>query len=156
MNAFQIVDRLERCGITLQARDGKLRFFPPTQLTPDLLGQLKAHKAEILDLLRFQPVGSIDDCPRWDDLKPFPVYDAPLPGLHSPIVPREPLPPNTCDRCKGTEYRDTTIHDGQSLRRDCVRCGRFISFPRWYGKSANNFKPYRAGQSTCLICNYRI
>jgi hypothetical protein len=39
----------------------------------------------------------------------------------------------TC-RCGSTEFRDFPIHDGQSTRRDCGQCGRFIAFVRWYGR----------------------
>jgi hypothetical protein len=38
-----------------------------------------------------------------------------------------------CRRCRSRTYRDVSIHDGQSVRRDCGRCGRFIGFTVWYG-----------------------
>jgi len=41
--------------------------------------------------------------------------------------------PKPICRCGSTEYVDHPIHGGQSLRRDCARCGRFIGFPLWYG-----------------------
>lgn len=44
--------------------------------------------------------------------------------------------PSGCERCGLTETIDVPIHGGQSLRRDCARCGRFIEFPVWYGKQA--------------------
>jgi hypothetical protein len=39
-----------------------------------------------------------------------------------------------CDRCLGTTFTDTPIHDGQSVRRDCARCKRTLGFPVWYGR----------------------
>lgn len=42
----------------------------------------------------------------------------------------------TVCRCGSTTWRDVSIHDGQSVRRDCGRCGRFLAFPVWYGKDA--------------------
>ena len=39
-----------------------------------------------------------------------------------------------CTRCGSTETADFSIHDGQSIRRDCAKCGRFQSFPLWYGR----------------------
>lgn len=39
-----------------------------------------------------------------------------------------------CDRCGSTAFVDVLIHDGQSRRRDCGKCNRFLSFPRWYGR----------------------
>lgn len=53
-------------------------------------------------------------------------------------VPTTRLPPpagaDLCDRCGATETTDVVIHDGQSIRRDCARCGRFIRFSVWYGE----------------------
>ena len=40
-----------------------------------------------------------------------------------------------CDRCGSTDFIDTTIHAGQSTRRDCAKCRRTWGFPVWYGKS---------------------
>jgi len=52
-------------------------------------------------------------------------------------VPTVRLPPpagvDPCDRCGSTETTDIAIHDGMSVRRDCVRCGRFSRFVQWYG-----------------------
>jgi putative DNA primase/helicase len=36
-----------------------------------------------------------------------------------------------CDRCGSTEFVDVPIHDGQSTRRDCAKCQRFHSWPKW-------------------------
>jgi hypothetical protein len=41
-----------------------------------------------------------------------------------------PLEPAVC-RCGCDRYRDVVIHSGQSIRRDCSRCGRFLEFPKW-------------------------
>jgi hypothetical protein len=46
----------------------------------------------------------------------------------------EPAP---CRRCGATDILDVKIHDGESVRRDCAQCGRFVEFPAWYGRSAN-------------------
>lgn len=43
-----------------------------------------------------------------------------------------------CQKCKGSEYIDTRImyppHNGQTVRRDCKRCGWAMGFPLWYGQ----------------------
>lgn len=39
-------------------------------------------------------------------------------------------------RCGSTTCREVAIHDGQSTRRDCAGCGRFLAFSRWYGTDA--------------------
>lgn len=36
--------------------------------------------------------------------------------------------------CKSDQAYDTPIHGGQSTRRDCAWCGKFLDFPKWYGK----------------------
>lgn len=43
-----------------------------------------------------------------------------------------------CDRCGSRQFRDIDIHGGQSTRRDCAWCGRFHSWPRWYGVAAGS------------------
>ncbi|MGD9632736.1 MAG: phage/plasmid primase, P4 family [Pirellulales bacterium] len=43
---------------------------------------------------------------------------------------------NLCPKCGHGETRDVPIHGGESLRRDCARCGRFIDFVTWSTKSA--------------------
>jgi hypothetical protein len=35
-------------------------------------------------------------------------------------------------RCGSRDYHDIPIHGGQSTRRDCASCGRFLAFPVWY------------------------
>jgi hypothetical protein len=39
--------------------------------------------------------------------------------------------------CGSAETADVPIHDGKSVRRDCVKYGRFVDFPVWYGRSRN-------------------
>ncbi len=56
------------------------------------------------------------------------------PGVVDPAAPA-PEVAFACDRCGCCQYIDTPIHDGQSLRRDCFRCGRTAAFPVWYGVS---------------------
>jgi hypothetical protein len=94
-------------GLTIDA--------PQDALTPDLLDKLKAHKGELLTLLLRASGFDVDSAP---DAEPAPVAD-------------ERATP-AC-RCGSTTWRDVPIHDGQSIRRDCGRCGRFINFPIWYG-----------------------
>lgn len=87
---------------------------PHNALTTDLLEQLRARKADLLALLR----------PAHDTPTVGPVASTDAPAVSTKAV---------C-RCGSTTWRDVPIHDGQSLRRDCGRCGRFIVFPVWYGK----------------------
>ncbi len=99
-------------GIRLYpAGDGGLTIdAPQAALTPDMVARLKAYKAELLALLR--PAAA--------------VQAQPMPTM-------KPTAKAVC-RCGGAAWRDVPIHDGQSVRRDCDNCGRFINFPVWYGK----------------------
>lgn len=36
-----------------------------------------------------------------------------------------------CDRCGSTAYRDSEIHGGKSIRRDCAACNRTVGSPTW-------------------------
>ena len=49
-----------------------------------------------------------------------------------PEIAPNPAAQSVC-RCGSTAYLDSPIHGGQSIRRDCARCDRFIGFPIWYG-----------------------
>jgi hypothetical protein len=50
------------------------------------------------------------------------------------LLQGKPVP---CPRCRATGTLDVAIHDGQSVRRDCAQCGRFVEFAVWYGRSRN-------------------
>jgi TubC N-terminal docking domain len=52
MNMSTLLSDLARRGIQLEAHGDKLRFFPPSALTPDLLERLKAHKPEVMEYLQ--------------------------------------------------------------------------------------------------------
>jgi hypothetical protein len=48
MSAAEILADLARRGIRLEADPERLRYYPRSALTPDLLERLKANKAELL------------------------------------------------------------------------------------------------------------
>ena len=49
----------------------------------------------------------------------------------SQIVLESELQPEPCRRCGNFRTYLAIIHAGESLRRDCSQCGRFVSFPSW-------------------------
>jgi hypothetical protein len=73
---------------------------------------------------------------------PADPQDAPAEHPAERILERFPFGAKPCDaagpvcRCGGTTWRDVPIHGGESIRRDCGRCGRFLCFPFWYGKES--------------------
>lgn len=47
----------------------------------------------------------------------------------------EPEPQQSpCKRCGNRTTYLAIIHAGESLRRDCAKCGRFIDFPSWHNR----------------------
>ncbi len=77
---------------------------PAGALMPDLVGRLKAVKADLLAMLHR--------------------------AATQPAAATAPV----C-RCGSTITVDIPIHAGESTRRDCGRCGRFIGFPVWHGRA---------------------
>jgi hypothetical protein len=56
MSGIAILEDLRRQGVRVWVEDGELRYRGPKKaLTPEALAGLKAHKAEILDLLQPEP-----------------------------------------------------------------------------------------------------
>lgn len=108
-------------GIRLApARDGGLTIDAPrSALTPEVLAWLKAHKTELLA--------------QW-----------PPPAAFQPVLTKKPAAKPVC-RCGSTTWRDVPIHNGQSVQRECDHCGRFISFPVWYGKVTGHNGQYPIG-----------
>lgn len=108
-----LTDLLAECdaqGIRLiPAGPGGLTVDAPQDvLTPELIERLRTHKTDLIAHLR----------PK-------------APGRAMPTARAKPI----C-RCGSTTWLDVAIHDGQSTRRDCAGCGRFIDFSRWYGAVA--------------------
>jgi hypothetical protein len=61
-------------------------------------------------------------------------------GAQQDAEPEQPMPvnvPGAC-RCGSTRFLDFPIHDGQSIRRDCAQCRRFVDFVLWYGRPSEN------------------
>jgi hypothetical protein len=75
--------------------------------------------------------GCDDPLAIFDDLVRVPLSEFRQPK--TPPPPRKPKRPDAVCRCGSTRWRDVPIHGGRSIRRDCARCGRFLSFPLWYG-----------------------
>ncbi len=151
-------------GIRLSAaaRGGLDIDAPQDTLTPDLLARLKFRKAELLAMLPCAPDATGND-PTYvfwqaalDRLAGDPDFppdvmevlrvarlrwiDEALPSRPTikcaPVATPNPAEPTTrpvC-RCGSTTWRDMSIHGGQSVRRDCGRCRRFLDFPVWYGR----------------------
>lgn len=85
-----------------------------------------------------------DTLPAWlqsgatqPEASPALIADSPPPeaiaAIDSPEAdaPAIESPEFTCTRCGKHAYRDSVIHDGRSVRRDCASCNRTAGFPVW-------------------------
>lgn len=55
MSATQIITDLKQLGIRIEAHGDRLRYSPRSAVTPDLTRRMKAHKGELLAILRRDP-----------------------------------------------------------------------------------------------------
>lgn len=108
MTLASLLAELARRGIRLQKDGYRLRYYPQSAMTTELAEQVSTKKAKLLRLMS-SSYGEAMGLPK--------------------ITFTEPLCP-----CGSTSSCDVPIHDGQSVRRDCAGCGRFVDFPVWYGK----------------------
>ena len=144
MNAAELLTTLVTRGVEFRAHRDKLRFRPLERLSPIDLENLREHKAMILRLLRSEGIVYENRLPL--DTRYFDPFDCPDPNLRGlcqpPIHTRDPdrlkRVFTACDRCQSEKYVDIPIHDGQSTRRDCAKCSRFLGFPMWYGRSEDD------------------
>ena len=80
------------------------------------------------------PPKALEPAPEPADIEPKPVEPAPaIPASPDPVQPSTVHHKPVC-RCGSHRYVDVPIHGGQSLRRDCADCSRFIAFVLWYGR----------------------
>jgi hypothetical protein len=75
----------------------------------------------------------LDPLAALDGVEAVPLSEFRRPKASPPQRPPKPKRPDAVCRCGSTRWRDVPIHGGRSIRRDCARCGRFLSFPLWYG-----------------------
>jgi DNA-directed RNA polymerase subunit RPC12/RpoP len=170
MTADQLWATLVKAGIQLKASGEKLKFYPQSAVTAELLAQLRDHKLALLRRLR-EPHGPCSTCgsaihsglrdgqvicPGCTSADPTDVTEW-LPGFADRIT--DPHRPDDqrdtrvieCSRCGSQRFRDVPIHNGRSVRSDCAQCGRFLAFPVWYGTMSDaptgHSTPRRIGTS---------
>jgi hypothetical protein len=110
MTTAQLLTTLVSRGVEFCAKGDKLCFRPAERLTADEVEHIRSHKAALLAILRAEGL----------------VYRNPA---------ADPRPRALCDRCGSSQHVDVAIHGGESLRRDCGQCHRFLGWPRWYGQT---------------------
>ncbi len=77
MSAAGLIDEVQRLGVELEARGERLRYSPAAGVTPELLGRLKQHKAEVIEELRRRenPGGTTAGSVAPDHLEEAPILE---------------------------------------------------------------------------------
>jgi hypothetical protein len=95
---------------------------PRGAMTPEFLERLKFNKDKVVALLRRAQAIELESTSNAT--------------ATAAVIDSETQWKAVC-RCGSTKWRDVPIHDGQSVRRECGRCERFLSWPLWYGRSSS-------------------
>ena len=83
MSAAQLMTDLAQFGIRIEAQGDRLRYSPRSAVTPDLARRMKAHKGELLAILRPEA-----DAPTIDLTDAMAVWQAALDRLEGdPLFP---------------------------------------------------------------------
>jgi hypothetical protein len=61
MQVPELLEEIGRRGVHLFPKEGRLRFGPKRNMTPELLEELKEHKVEILAIIGEEPVRSASE-----------------------------------------------------------------------------------------------
>lgn len=191
MTTAELLADLTRRGVRLEARGDRIRYSPRSAVTPGLAEHMKAHKPELLAILRGQdtcrdpiccwchsdrlterPSGLwCDNCgklvwyrngphgairtdyivkwiePDFDLMRP---WSTPIPYVDAWDVgrakrskrqigelARQRHETGLCPRCGGDTFTDVVLedapHNGETIRRDCAQCNKFVRWVRWYG-----------------------
>jgi hypothetical protein len=138
MTTTSLLADLKSRGVVLTQVDGDIQIQSPKgELTDDDILVIRDHKPELIDLLTVPS--------RWGEYHDAIAHAFAKPSTREEIgplwmtdpdgwlvsIPWAKPTPGTCDRCGSDQHKDFPIHGGQSIRRDCAKCGRFISWPNW-------------------------
>lgn len=151
MDVANLLHSLTTQGLTLslgEAPDTIAVVGPVASLTLEQQRGLTEHKQTLLSMLTPPPtcyipedaqpdtpedLGSLNRCMEYFERLTDEV------GFHNPErlaqIVLEPEPQeSSCRRCGTHATYLAIIHAGESLRRDCAKCGRFIDFPSWHNR----------------------
>lgn len=124
MSAVELLLHLDQMGIRLEADGDRLRYFPRSALTSDMLVQLKANKADLLALLQPAPNDpSIAPLDPTEDLRVADVRPVGLDGWPTGTINPDALTP--CPKCGTLELWETVAGDlfGETPGRwRCMKC----------------------------------
>jgi hypothetical protein len=149
MNIPNLLHSLTNQGLTLslgEAPDSIAVVGPVASLTLEQQRALAEHKPTLLAMLTPLPtcyipeqagtpedLGSLNRCMEYFERLADEVE------FHNPerlaqIVLEPEQQESPCRRCGNRTTYLAILHAGESLRRDCAKCGRFIDFPSWHNR----------------------
>lgn len=130
MSVAQLMADLNHRGVRLEAHGDRLRFSPRSSVTPDLAERMKAHKGELLALLRPTPTGLGTCAACGGALWELPTFDGYL-NLECATCGRcfgcRPSTDEVAARFTGNQDREIDVEDDNSRVvgrvRPCAECG---------------------------------
>ncbi len=156
MSAAQLMNELAQRGIRIEASGDRLRYSPRSAVTPELADRMKAHKGELVTILRSMSV-DIGECTACGDkLLELPTFDGFL-NLECP----------SCDRCFGCrpataevaarftaarEKRISVVDDDSQVIGEVVPCPECGSLKLWQSAAGDLFG-VTPGRWRCINCD---
>jgi hypothetical protein len=163
--SWETAQRREHFGVqmTVQHRMINRRLFSQDHLGPsEDLGPLPTvHKRTLLTMLTPLPTCFILHCGEAEEREAIQFADSDSPeamaalcdameyfelltdsrATHCPerlvqTVGEPGQQESPCPRCGNSNTYLAILHTGESLRRDCAICGRFVEFPNWHNRDA--------------------
>lgn len=151
MNALEAISAIRQAGGRVVVEDGDLRIKAPAgAIFAEAVAVIRENKAALIGILpdaereAVQWVENLDQAEaeivvdqairEWDNLTGGDGMAYREVEANDP-----PADPSACV-CGCKAWRDVPIHGGKSIRRDCAKCRRFISFPVWHGKAEESEK----------------
>jgi hypothetical protein len=121
MNATELLSDLTRQGIRLEAQGERLRYFPRSAVTADLIERMKAHKGELLAMVAAKAGEAAGVSGRSVDHASKVVATGAPELIKSDVWPAGSIAPDAitqCSECGSLELWQTVAGNWRCLRCD--------------------------------------
>lgn len=152
LSVADLLHSLTVAGLGIELSNGDLKVVGDCRLlTVDQKSALVANKPTLVAMLqpKVQPRAIVEGLEFFEKLA-LEVGENNSEALTWLVrVPAPRLKP--CRRCNGHNTYVAVIHEGESTRRDCAKCGAFIDFPTWLDRkgTAELLEVLKDGDSSC-------